>query len=130
MKKWRQSLKNWQSKINVRKCLINSLTFLNLFQVLIDLEKVDSTNQLAILEHFNILEDLFLPGVFFHNVQNLDIKFGIEEEKGGGRKEKAVFFGNTIRAMDAAIPPAITVGRGPQPDTKAFSTRGFTLFIE
>uniref|UniRef100_A0A183CI05 39S ribosomal protein L50, mitochondrial n=1 Tax=Globodera pallida TaxID=36090 RepID=A0A183CI05_GLOPA len=68
-------------------------------QLLIDLDAVESSNQLGLAEHFSVFEDLFMPGVFFHNVQSVEVIFG-----GSASREK-MLFGNTIRASTAAHPP-------------------------
>ncbi|VDK74692.1 unnamed protein product [Cylicostephanus goldi] len=61
----------------------------------------DTTNfeTLAVLNHYKIFEHLFGPGVFFENVQNMDVTFG----------ENVVYYGNTLIAKDTQSKPQVIV---------------------
>ncbi|KAF7637421.1 hypothetical protein Mgra_00003165, partial [Meloidogyne graminicola] len=67
-------------------------------------DKIDSTNQLSLFEHFNIFDDLFMPGVYFYNVQDLDISWNNKKE------EEEIYFGNIIKAIDTTNTPNIKIG--------------------
>uniref|UniRef100_A0A183CBX2 Large ribosomal subunit protein mL38 n=1 Tax=Globodera pallida TaxID=36090 RepID=A0A183CBX2_GLOPA len=84
-------------------------------QLLIDLDAVESSNQLGLAEHFSVFEDLFMPGVFFNNVQSVEVIFGESASR------EKMLFGNTIRASTAARPPVVTIER-PQSGTNALTT--------
>ncbi|CAJ0592857.1 unnamed protein product [Cylicocyclus nassatus] len=61
----------------------------------------DTTNfeTLAVLNHYKIFEHLFGPGVFFENVQSMDVAFG----------ENGVYYGNTLLAKDAQTQPQVGI---------------------
>ncbi|KAL3123181.1 hypothetical protein niasHT_010351 [Heterodera trifolii] len=92
---------------------LEELSIMN--QLVIDLDSVDSSDQLSLTEHFNIFEDLFMPGIFFHNVQYVELNFGVNDP------QQKMLFGNTIRASTAAHPPTVTIG-GSRTEAKAFTT--------
>ncbi|EPB74696.1 hypothetical protein ANCCEY_06229 [Ancylostoma ceylanicum] len=61
----------------------------------------DSTNfaTLAVLNHYKVFEHLFGAGVYFDNVQDLDISFG----------EHGVYYGNTLSADVASSRPQVQI---------------------
>nr|CAD2185619.1 unnamed protein product [Meloidogyne enterolobii]CAD2196341.1 unnamed protein product [Meloidogyne enterolobii] len=75
-------------------------------KLFLDFTKIDSSNQLALFQHFNIFDDLFMPAVYFYNVQNLNIFWNKKEEN----KQNSIYFGNIIKAIDTTNPPNIEIG--------------------
>lgn len=56
-------------------------------------------NQLSIYDHFNIFEDLFIPGVYFHNTQKFNVEF----------EGASVHRGNLISASATKSPPKLEI---------------------
>jgi large subunit ribosomal protein L38 len=65
-------------------------------EINLDLLKFD---QLKIYDHFNIFEDLFMPGVYFNNTQGFGIKYG----------ETEILRGNLLSASTATKEPQLEI---------------------
>ncbi|KHJ97307.1 phosphatidylethanolamine-binding protein [Oesophagostomum dentatum] len=61
----------------------------------------DSTNfaTLAILNHYKVFEHLFGPGIYFENVQDIDIEY----------PENSVYYGNTLLASTTSSKPQVRI---------------------
>ncbi|ETN76742.1 phosphatidylethanolamine-binding protein [Necator americanus] len=73
----------------------------------------DSTNfaTLTVLNHYKVFEHLFGAGVFFENVQNVDVAYG----------EHGVYYGNTVSAHSTSSQPQVTL--------ESFKTKSYNTLI-
>lgn len=91
----------------------------------IDLDKSEF-DQLAVINHHNVFEDLFTPGVYFHNTQGLEVQFG---------DDGVVSFGNSLSAASTVQPPRVQIGeiseRGKeqQASTQAQKSTAFNTLL-
>uniref|UniRef100_A0A1I8BCU4 Large ribosomal subunit protein mL38 n=1 Tax=Meloidogyne hapla TaxID=6305 RepID=A0A1I8BCU4_MELHA len=92
-------------------------------KLFLDFNKIDSSNQLTLFEHFNIFDDLFMPGVYFYNVQNLDIFWNKKEEN------TKIYFGNIIKAIETTNPPNIKIGNIFNNENKKEVKNGFNTLL-
>ncbi|KAE9550323.1 hypothetical protein FO519_006455 [Halicephalobus sp. NKZ332] len=76
----------------------------------IDLDKL-SFDQLSIYDHFNIFDDLFVPGVYFYNTQRFGVRYG----------SNSVERGNLLTAKVASDPPKLEI--------ESFGTGGFNTVL-
>lgn len=60
-------------------------------------------NCIELINHYKIFDDLFMPGVYFNNTQNVKIQFD--------RDSSSVYFGNLINAKAAHNAPNIELGK-------------------
>ncbi|KAK0426330.1 hypothetical protein QR680_009649 [Steinernema hermaphroditum] len=68
-------------------------------QLLINLKSLDLTDR-AIFDHYNIMADLFRPGVTFNITQNLDVQFG---------DASSVFYGNCLAPSSVVNAPDVKI---------------------
>lgn len=60
-------------------------------------------DSLELMDHFRIFDDLFTSGVYFHNTQNIKIKFEAENSNSN------VYFGNSIKANITLNAPTVEI---------------------
>lgn len=60
-------------------------------------------NSLQITNHFNVFEDLFGDGIYFNNVQNVQINYG---------EQNSVRFGNPINSALTVHQPSVSLESG------------------
>lgn len=70
-------------------------------------------NQIELFDHFNIFKDLFLPGIYFYNTQNVKIVYG--------EKKQSVNYGNVLTCSEVKTEPKITI-TAPNSSNEGFST--------
>jgi len=68
----------------------------------VDLEQA-GIEHISIANHYQIFDDLFMPGVYFHNVQQMDINFSASDS--------GVLFGNVINTANAQQQPQVSIGK-------------------
>lgn len=106
----------------------------------INLEQVVSDQQLDLINHFNIFEDLFMPGVYFHNTQGIDIVWNNQQQETNPSSSSALFmstvhFGNVFNASGAAKPPSVHIAKldtndqNKKMDGTGYNTRTLIIFV-
>jgi hypothetical protein len=97
--------KNWKSEhdemnVSFNIQMINVPNFI--FSVLIDVESAENDST-RVTHHFNVFEDLFGQGTYFHNVQDVKVDYGNE---GGVR------FGNVVSSSLSTQKPNVSIESG------------------
>lgn len=75
-------------------------------------------DSLSIAEHFRIFQDLFVPGVYFENTQEINVIFDLNN---------SVSFGNVVKASATATEPKVLLQRFPGDDSS--SSGGYSTLI-
>lgn len=96
-------------------------------KLLIDLDRVVNDQQVSLADHYNIFEDLFMPGVYFNNTQNIDITWDQTVNNDSVDPSTKVYNGNIFPATNTIKPPSIRIIKSATSDKATIS--GFNTLL-